>query len=106
MKATAMLPANPTLLRASESQTAAPQQDPDDHDDDVDQACWVFTRTKWGDNTRDLRRRYTTGSAHVEVRTGRSREDHASRRGFRRSGPLGSSKPSTLPRDAAWHPAY
>jgi len=64
MKATAMLPANPTLLRASESQTAAPQQDPDDHDDDVDQACWVyswvFTRTKWGDNTRDLRHRCTT----------------------------------------------
>ena len=29
---------------------------------------WVFTRTKWGDNTRDLRRRYTTGvGAHAVV---------------------------------------
>ena len=27
-------------------------------------------------------------------RTGRAREDHASQRGFRRTGPLGSSKPS------------
>lgn len=26
----------------------------------------VFTRTKWGDNTRNLRRRYTTGvGAHA-----------------------------------------